>query len=1272
MSDRLNSEENSRPKLVKKSPDLEQFKTRIQELEAENRQLQQALDKREKALRKGQQIEEILRQRTVQLSNQNAVLTELARNKALHQGDLKVALTEITESTAYTLATERVSVWLYDETQTHLRCLDLFGLTLNQHSEGLELAIADYPAYFQALAENKLIAAHDAHTDPRTCEFSQSYLTPLGITSMLDTPIRFGGQIVGVVCIERIGENSPWTAEEENFAGSIADLVSLVLEARDRQRTAAALKESEERWQLALYANNDGIWDWNLQTNEIFYSERWKAMLGYEDWEITNNHDEWTKRVHPEDLERVTNAFDAHLNQKTTYYKVEYRLRCKDGSYKWIQDRGKSLRDEKGNPIRVVGSHTDISDRKKAEEALQQQAQKDSLLGSISQRFLNQDIDTAIDFTLQALGEFTNSDRAYVIRYSECQKLLWMTYEWNNDGIQSITEDFQQLSIETFPWFSQQLLSGKSVKLDSLSDLPTEAKPEKAHLESDGTQSMLVVPMINADKAVGYLGLDVLHSTKIWTEEDVNLVKLVGEFIAIAQAQQQAETALQESQARLSGILDNVNEAIISVDEKQRITLFNHGAEQTFGYTASEVLGQPFELLLPTRFAEIHHQHVKDFGQTSEIARKMGGRLPVFGRRRDGSEFMAEVSISQLNLGGRKIFTAVVRDITERQQAEEALRESQQKLQAILDNSPTVVYLKDCQGYYLLVNHQFENLFHLTTEQIIGKTDAEIFPHEIAVALRANDRQVIAEGESLYFEEIVPQDDGIHTYLSIKFPLYDTKGNVYGVCGISTDISDRKKSESELNRAKEAAETANRAKSEFLASMSHELRTPLNAILGFTQVMNRDSSLSNEQQQNLGIISRSGEHLLELINDILEMSKIEAGRTTLNENSFDIYRLLDSLEEMLRLKADAKGLQMIFERTPDVPQYVKTDEGKLRQVLINLVGNAIKFTAEGGVILRGKTINDGHLLFEIEDTGPGIAPEEIDKLFEAFGQTETGRKSQQGTGLGLPISQKFVQLMGGNIRVSSVLGQGTMFSFDIQISLADPSEVQTNKQISKVIGLAPDQPEYRILAVDDRLESRMLLVKLLTNLGFSVREAANGQEAIEQWESWSPHLIWMDMRMPVMDGYEATKQIKATIKGQATVIIALTASAFEEERTVVLSAGCDDFMRKPFREEVLLDKMAKHLGVRYVYEEEQLLGAQGLGSSQHSKIDREQPLEVYLSQMSPEWREQLHQAAVECSDDLILELAEQIPEENAPLAIALKDLAHNFLFDRVIELTTIE
>jgi two-component system sensor histidine kinase/response regulator len=316
--------------------------------------------------------------------------------------------------------------------------------------------------------------------------------------------------------------------------------------------------------------------------------------------------------------------------------------------------------------------------------------------------------------------------------------------------------------------------------------------------------------------------------------------------------------------------------------------------------------------------------------------------------------------------------------------------------------------------------------------------------------------------------------------------------------------------------------------------MSHELRTPLNAILGFSQLMAHDPGLTTEQQEYLETIGRSGEHLLGLINDVLELSKIDAGGVTLQEESFDLHRLLDGLEEMFRLRAADKRLMLVFDRAPDVPQYVRTDQGKLRQVLMNLLGNAVKFTQEGGITLRvgkgpmGYSPRAGSVLlhFEVEDTGPGIAPEELDAVFDAFAQTASGQASKEGTGLGLPISLQFVKLMGGDLTVSSdgMPGQGSLFKFDVQIELVDAADVPTSQPARRVIGLEPDQRAadggpYRLLIAEDREASRMLLTKLLEPLGFEVREAVNGQEALEIWEQWEPHLIWMDMRMPVIDGH---------------------------------------------------------------------------------------------------------------------------------------------------------
>ena len=468
----------------------------------------------------------------------------------------------------------------------------------------------------------------------------------------------------------------------------------------------------------------------------------------------------------------------------------------------------------------------------------------------------------------------------------------------------------------------------------------------------------------------------------------------------------------------------------------------------------------------------------------------------------------------------------------------------------------------------------------------------------------------------------------------------------------------------ELLKSKENAEVANRAKSQFLASMSHELRTPLNAILGFSQVMARNSSITEEQKEYIEIINRSGEHLLELINDVLSMSKIEAGQITINESRFNLYNFLNSLREMLQLKANSKGLRLIFENIGDLPQYIQTDEAKLRQVLINLIGNAIKFTQHGTVSLRvsSPAENKSQLYFEIADTGPGISSSEIPTLFQPFVQTEAGRKSMQGTGLGLPISQQFVKIMGGDIAVESQLDRGTNFSFNIHVNLVTESDEQEASTVKQVIALEPGQPTYRILIVEDVVENRQLLVKLLVPLGFEVCEATNGQEGIALQSIWNPHLILMDMLMPVMDGYEATRQIKQTPEGRETIIIALTASAFDEQRQIILSAGCNDLICKPFREEVLFEKIAHHLNLRYIYEEEN--SSTSFCAPMLKSLTTED-----LSVMPTDWVVELHRSALCVDDNRILELIEQIPETEANLANALRDLVDNFRIDIIIDLT---
>lgn len=463
----------------------------------------------------------------------------------------------------------------------------------------------------------------------------------------------------------------------------------------------------------------------------------------------------------------------------------------------------------------------------------------------------------------------------------------------------------------------------------------------------------------------------------------------------------------------------------------------------------------------------------------------------------------------------------------------------------------------------------------------------------------------------------------------------------------------------ELSVAKESAEAASRAKSAFLANMSHELRTPLNAILGFTQLMERDPDTTERQMEQLATINRSGEHLLDLINDVLNMSRIEAGRADVDLVVFDLHQSLASIKSILRGRAEKKGLDLLFELENDVPRYVKTDQGKLRQILINLLGNGIKFTQRGKVVLRVASAENA-LYFEVEDTGVGVDASEMERLFEPFSQTESGQRLAEGTGLGLPISRQYVDLLGGEISARSEPGQGSTFAFYIRFEPVTPSQVTPQKPERRVVGLASDQPDYHVLVVDDSYENRTLLVQVLEGIGLDVRAASNGQEALAEYAAWKPHLIWMDIRMPVMDGYEATRQIQAA-QDTETKIIAITASVFEEEQDQILAAGCDGFVRKPFRESEIFDIMAEHLGIEYIYET----------VSAEREVASERVLTADdLAPLPDDWREALRVAATRGRTGELTELINQIEPHYPATARALQAMASDLAFQDIVALTT--
>ena len=966
----------------------------------------------EQQSRELQQVEAALRESATKLRNHNLVLTQLAKSPALHQGDLKAALKEITEASAVNIGVERASVWLLDETKAKIKCLDLFEKSTNQHSEGAELAAADYPAYFQALQQDETIAAENASTDPRTVEFAPSYLIRLGIASMLDIPIRLRGQTAGVICLEHIGVPRHWTAEDQNFARSLADLVSLAFEATERKQTEAALRQSEERWQLIVRATGEGIYDWNIITSEAFTSPRLTEMLGYAEGEIDTGYNKWYESLHPEDLDLTVAKLKAHLEGKTPQYIAEYRQRCKDGSYKWILARGQAQRNENGKAVRMVGSHQDISDRKQTE------AQNQLLLNLTQAINAAPDFDSALQVILQQICETTKWKYGEAWEPTPDGSALQSSYCWYSqskqiDPLRNYNAVLTILPGEGIPgqvWLNQQsqwfadltafehtfsqlelakeasLKAGFGVPIIAAGDWGLETgnwSREAGKQRSRGAGEQLPITNYQLPITQSPVLAVLVFFTLEASAEDKQLSELVSAVIA------QLGTVLQQKkvQAEMKALFAAMTDLVTVRDFSGRCLNVIPTNTTNLYKPPAAMIGRTLHDDLPRQQADLILKSIKK-ALVNQQTVAIEYCLPI-----RGNEVWLAETISPLS---EQTAILVARDISQQQaalreriSAESALRQKNEELTNALQQ------LKTAQ----------EELIQSEKMAALGQLVAGI-AHEINTPLGAIRSSVrnIDEFLGKTLETLFLEPD---VFVLIQNANQET----------NFSTKEKRQFKRRLRQQLEAEEIAN---ADFIADTLTDLGI-FDNLEQFLPLL-RDPKGANILQTAYKLASVKAS--TQIINTAIE----RASRIVFALKTYARYdhsgamvktQLTEGIETVLTLYySQLKHSVELIRNYSDIPAiFCYPDE--LNQVWTNLIHNAIQAMDNQGTLTIDVAQENQQVKIGITDSGKGIPSEVMPKIFEPFFTT---KPPGEGSGMGLNIVKKIVEKHQGKITVESQPG----------------------------------------------------------------------------------------------------------------------------------------------------------------------------------------------------------------------------------------------------------
>lgn len=874
----------------------------------------------------------------------------------------------------------------------------------------------------------------------------------------------------------------------------------------ERKQQERALKQSQERYSLATHAGKIGVWDWNISTQYFYIDGSIKQLLGYEEHELQDNLSTWLSLVHPEDVNLLKQAFKQHLSGQSKVYEVEHRMIHRDGSVLWMLERGEALQDAAGKAYRVIGTSSDITEHKLSRQQLQRQEQFLRKIAQITHLLLTvPNYDQAISRALETLGTVLAVDRAYLIEneylpkqqdvlMSQC--CAWIKTSQTSDN----PRHFHQLSyVHHLPEWHQQLAKNQAVLVNQQA---TNSEFIHLFLEQQQISSLLIIPIHFKGHFWGCIILEMAEQPREWTTHEIFSLGLVGDSMRGALLRQQIKNSLQRSEAKFRTIIENNHDAILIIDPHDLICFANPAAERLYKVASNELTGTH----CPFAHAENTHQEQELIDRKGEL-------------------HICEMQLTELLWENLNVTMVTLRDITARKQAEDALRQSEQRLQTLTNNLPIVLFALDREGIFTVLRGKGLEALGLNEESLLGKSIFEYYKNYPKVT--ENTKRAL-QGET--FSCIISFNKG-RLILEIQYsPLLNQAGKLIGTLVLATDITERKRVEIELHRAKEAAEIANRSKSEFLAAMSHEIRTPMNGVIGVTQLLTQ-TELSPQQAHYVEMIHTSGETLLTVINDILDFSKIEAGKLILENIEFDLRSLFEDVISFFAPAAQRKGLNIICDLPPQLPQRMCGDVNRLRQILNNLIGNAVKFTQRGEVCLQVNIAeqHDTKICFAIavSDTGIGISAPLRANLFKPFSQASAEISRQYGgTGLGLVISKRLIEMMGGTIGVHSVPHQGSTFWLEVPLDKADTAPFCSLPSTSLLRGM-------RALIIDSYPKNAIILTRELQawEMSADVLERAEAVYTLLQQDRLEPEqladVILLDSNIPRLNYAQVLQQLNS-------------------------------------------------------------------------------------------------------------------------------------------------